>query len=301
MYYESPDTLWVNLFVPSTAECALGGATMTMETGFPEGDSATIRVALKKPTASRCQGAGGGVHARGAGFAVAVNGAAIEQPKLDTLYDPVAGGRVGGVDNEAEARSSTYVFITRTWTNGDMVTLALPKSLHLEPTPDNANVTAIMWGPLALAADLGPRNTRRGEEDPSGPVPVIVSESRSPDAFLEPGGRAGEFRTRGETRWLDRAESAPPMSFAPFYRTHRRTYSVYVDLLDPMSFASLKGVRDGERARATAMNSATIGRVVPGDAESERAANYQSEPKDRQAGRGNRRTSRAGTGGSRTT
>lgn len=294
VWYESSDTIYANLFVPSTAECTLGSARMSMETTFPEGDTATIHVTVPKPVAftlavRRPVWAGDG-------FAIALNGNAVEQPKLDTLYDPVAGGRAGSVDNQAEARSSTYVFITRTWTNGDMVTLALPKSLHLEPTPDNANVTAILWGPLALAADLGPRNTRRGEEDPSGPVPVIVSESRSPDAFLEPAGRAGEFRTRSATRWLDRTDSAPPMSFAPFYRTHRRTYSVYVDLLNPMSYASLKGVRDGERARATAMNSATIGRVVPGDAESERAANYQSEPKDRQAGRGNRRTSRAGAG-----
>ena len=294
VWYESDDTIWANQWVPSTAQFVLGGATLAMETGFPEGDSATIRVTVPKPTAftlavRRPVWAGDG-------FAIAVNGSAIAQPTLDTLYDPVAGGRPGGVGNEAERRSGTYALITRTWKSGDTVAISLPKSLHLEPTPDDADVTAIMWGPLALAADFGPRDTKRGEEDPSGPVPVIVSETRSPDAFLEGVGRPGEFRTRAAVRWLDRADAAPPMTFAPFYRTHRRTYSVYVDLLNAMSFASLKGTRDGERAHAAAMDSATIGRVMPGDAESEKGANYRSEPASRPVGRGNRRANRAGAG-----
>jgi hypothetical protein len=90
-------------------------------------------------------------------------------------------------------------------------------------------------------------------------------------------------------------KSHAPIAFAPFYRTHRRTYSVYVDLVDEVGFAALRAVRDGERAHAARMDYATIGRVVAGDAESEKAANYLSEPKDRPVGRG-RRASRAGTG-----
>ena len=294
VWYESNDTIWANLFVPSVAEFALGKAKLEMETSFPEGDSATIRVTLAKPTAftlavRRPVWAGDG-------FAIAVNGAAVVQPSFASLYDPVAGGRPGGVGNESENLASTYVYVTRTWANGDTVSLTVPKSLHLEPTPDNANVTAIMWGPLALAADLGPRDLKRGEEDPSGPVPVIVSESRVPGEFLESAGRAGEFRTRAGARWTDRADSAPPMAFAPFYRTQRRTYSVYVDLLDSQSFAALKGVQEGARTHAAAMDSRTIGRVMPGDTTSEKAANYQSEPANRPAPRVNRRATRAGTG-----
>ena len=294
VWYESSDTIWVNLFVPSTAEFALGGAKMSMETSFPDGDAATVRVTLAKPTVftlavRRPVWAGDG-------FAIAVNGSTVEQPKLDLLYDSVAGGRAGGVGNEAERRSSTFVQVTRTWKSGDTVTLAIPKSLHLEPTPDDANVTAIMWGPLALAADLGPRDTKRGEEDPSGPVPVLVSESRDPNELLAPAGRAGDFTTRKNTRMLEGGGTAADLTLRPFYRTHRRTYSVYADLLSPAAFASLKGARDAERAHSAAMDARTIGRVVAGDAASEQAANYKSEPANRPVGRGNRRTNRAGAG-----
>jgi len=294
VWYESDDTIYANLFVPSTAECTLARARMAMETDFPDGDSATIRVTVPKPAAftlavRRPAWAGDG-------FAVLLNGTRIEQPPLDTLYDPVAGGRAGGVGNEAESRASTYVRIARTWQSGDTVSLTLPKSLHLEPTHDDSRVTAIMWGPLALAADLGPRREERGDEDASGPVPVIVSESRDPMAVLQAVSASGDFTTRAETRWLDSGDKAPAMRFAPFYRTHRRTYSVYVDLVDRLSFAAMRGEREGARARDATRNSRTLGRVMAGNAESEKAANYQSEPANRPIGRGNRRTNRAGVG-----
>jgi hypothetical protein len=52
------------------------------------------------------------------------------------------------------------------------VALVLPKALHLEPTPDNPARTALLWGPLVLAGDLGAE--RRG--DPAEPVPVLVTD-----------------------------------------------------------------------------------------------------------------------------
>jgi DUF1680 family protein len=294
VWYESADTIWANLFVPSTAEFTLAKARLAMDTGFPDGDTATIRVALPAPkqftlAVRRPIWAGDG-------FAIAVNGSVLEQPKLSTLHDPVAGGRPGGVGNESARMSSTYVYLTRTWANGDTVSLTLPKSLHLEPTPDDANVTAIMWGPLALAADHGARDEKHGEEDPQMGAPVIVSESREPSDVLEPTSNAGDFRTRAAAPWLDGDKPAVPITFAPFYRTHRRIYSVYVDLWSPAELAARRGVRAAEKAHAAAMDRATIARVVPGDATSEKAVNYQSEPANRPVGRARRRTSRGGAG-----
>lgn len=293
VWYESDDTIWANLFVPSTAEFVLGRAKLAMESDFPDGDSATIRVTLPKPAQFTL--AVRRPYWAGDGFAIAVNGSAVAQPAFATLQDPVAGGRAGGVHNESESPASTYVYLTRTWSTGDTVRVTIPKSLVLEPTPDDPNVTAILWGPLALAADLGPRDLKRGEEDPSGPVPVIVDDSRAPSVFLVPAGRAGEFKTRSATYLLEPRQPAPPMQFAPFYRTHRRTYSVYVDLVDPPGYETLQATRESERRRTARMDTATVGRVVVGDADSEKAANYQSEPKERPVGRGRRR-SRAGNG-----
>ena len=297
VWYESDDTAWLNLFVPSTAQLALGEATMTLETGFPDGDAATIRVALPAPKAftlavRRPVWAGDG-------FAIAVNGRAIDQPTLDALYDPVAGGRPGGPGNEAESRSSTYVNITRTWQSGDTVTLSLPKSLRLEPTPDNPQVTAILWGPLSLAGDMGPRVADTAESAQvtvRPPVPMLVSESRALTEFVQPAGRAGDFTIRGVARMPGASGGGTDVALTPFYRTHRRRYSVYFDLVTPAQFDAHVAAMSAAREESARIEAATVGRVVAGNPQSERDANYQSDPADRAIGRSEGRTHRAGTG-----
>ena len=38
LYYESGDTLWVNLYAPSTADWKAAGVRLTVTTSFPEGE-----------------------------------------------------------------------------------------------------------------------------------------------------------------------------------------------------------------------------------------------------------------------
>ncbi|MEI6246458.1 MAG: beta-L-arabinofuranosidase domain-containing protein, partial [Acidobacteriota bacterium] len=83
LYYESADTIWVNLFVPSTAEFALGKAKLAMATGFPDGDTAKISLTLPAPkqftlAVRRPAWAGDG-------FTAKVNGTAVELPPFATL------------------------------------------------------------------------------------------------------------------------------------------------------------------------------------------------------------------------
>src|SRR6185369_8084848 len=51
IYYEAKDRLWVNLYTPSTANWEAAGAMLAMQTTFPEGDTATIKLTLQKPSA----------------------------------------------------------------------------------------------------------------------------------------------------------------------------------------------------------------------------------------------------------
>ncbi|HEY8462337.1 MAG TPA: glycoside hydrolase family 127 protein, partial [Blastocatellia bacterium] len=141
LYYESGDKLWVNIYAPSTAKWEAAGVDLAMDTNFPEGESASLKLTLKAPkqftlALRRPSWAG-------EGFAVKVNGRPVKQI-------PAPG---------------SYVELRRKWKTGDAIALALPKRLWLEPLPDNKRVTAIMWGPIALAGDLGPeRERRRGRQ-----------------------------------------------------------------------------------------------------------------------------------------
>jgi DUF1680 family protein len=52
IYYESGDRLWVNLYVPSTANWKSADVSVAMDTSFPEGESALLKLTLPKPKIS---------------------------------------------------------------------------------------------------------------------------------------------------------------------------------------------------------------------------------------------------------
>ena len=297
VYYESDDTVWVNLFVPSTAQLTVGaaaGASLAMDTDFPDGGSAKITVTSPKPkeftlAIRRPSWAGDG-------FAVKVNGAIVEQPTLASLRAGAAGGRDTGTD-ERVLQPSSFVELKRTWKTGDTIELSLPKSVRLEPTADNRRVAAIMWGPLVLAGDLGPRREGRAAAGTEPPVPMLVAADRPLTEWIVPSSaRIGDFRASQVARVPAQPALPGDVSLTPFYRTHRRTYSVYFDVITPADFDAKVAAIAEQRERARRLEAATVGFVQAGDMQPERDSNYQSEPTDRAVQRTNGRASRAGPG-----
>jgi len=230
IYYESGDKLWVNLYAPSTADWTAAGIRLAMDTDFPEGEAAKLTLTLESPKEFTL--ALRRPWWTGEGFAVKVNGEPVAQ---DSMRDtPPVGDPGRERDNRRRVEQSLpptsfYVELKRTWESGDIVELTLPKTLRLEPLPDNPRRVAILWGPLVLAGDLGPEIQRRGRggraEQPT--VPVFVAAERPVTEWLKPvSGKSGQFRTDGVGRESD-------VDFTPFYRLHRRTYGAYWDLLTP--------------------------------------------------------------------
>jgi hypothetical protein len=295
VYYESDDTVWVTLFVPSTAELALGNAKIAQESTFPDGDSAKFTLTLPKPkeftlAIRRPSWAGDG-------FTVKVNGTPVEQASLASLRAGAAGGRPMNEDDHGVPQASTFVSIKQTWKTGDTVELTIPKTVRLETTPDNKSVAAIMWGPLVLAGDLGPRREeRRGAMASAPPVPVLVSAGRPVSEWVVPtGSRAGDFHAKAVARVPSQAE-ASDVPLAPFYRTQERTYSVYFDVLTQGEFDSRVAAMTAARERQRRIEAATVSFIQPGDATAEKEYTYQSEPADRRAERTNGRSGRGGQG-----
>lgn len=262
IYYESGTTLHVNLYVPSTAEWQSAGTKVSVETDLPEGESVKLTLAPAVPReltlALRRPGWAG------EGFAVRVNG------------EPVAN----------LPPPASYFELKRTWRAGDVVSLTLPKSLRLEPLPDNPGRAAILWGPLVLAGDLGPENDFPAWK--LGAVPVFVAASRPVAEWLKPvAGRPGVFRTAGVGRESD-------VDLVPFYRLHRRTYAVYWDLFTPEAWKRKAAEYAAEREREGKVALATIAFVQPGEMQPERDFGFQGEETqpDRAAGRPCRRGSK---------
>jgi DUF1680 family protein len=241
IYYESGDRFWVNLFVPSTAKWQ--DTTVTMDTTFPDGDYATLKFALRRPKAftlllRRPSWAGDD-------FTVYVNGKPIAN-----LSPP-----------------GSYVELKRTWKTGDIVLLKLPKALHVEGLPDNRNRAALMWGPLVLAADLG-------EERRDAQIPAFVTDAKPIAEWLTPvTGMAGEFRATGRS-----IDDAPvELEFVPFYRLHRRTYSVYWDLYTHETWTRKLAEIAAQKTKQQTLEAATIAFYQPLDPEHDKAFNPQGE------------------------
>jgi len=248
IYYESADRLWVNLYVPSTANWKAAGVQFAMDTDFPEGEKATLKLnmqrakqftlALRRPSWSE------------AGFEVRING---------QLFKDVSA-------------PGTYVALKRRWKTGDVVTVVLPKSLRIEGLADNKNRAALMWGPLVLAGDLGPE--RRG--GPGDPIPSFLTESRPIEEWLKPEReKPGSFRSEGIGRLTDQSEKE--VEFIPFYRLHRRTYSIYWDLYNSDTWTKRLAEVAAENARSKQIDSMTTVFVQPGDTQKEKEFNQQGE------------------------
>ena len=265
IYYASPEKLWVNLYAPSTAEWQAAGVTVKMDTSFPEGDAARLTVTPKAPKAFT-------IALRrpawvGEGFAVKVNGSQVPESlsPRSLVRGPGSSGPGPG----------SYVEVTRTWKTGDTIAIALPKTLRLEPTPDNPRRTAIIWGPLVVAADLGPEPPRGGGRGGPPPAPVdvpaLVSASRNPSDWLKPvDGRPGTFRTDAVGKDRD-------VELSPFYRLHRRIYAAYLDLYTPAEWEKKSADVAAERERQRQLEAATVAFVQPGEMQTERDFNQQGE------------------------
>jgi hypothetical protein len=269
LYYSSPAKLWVNVYAPSTAEWAAEGVTLSMDTTFPEGDSAkltlsmtapkTFTVAMRRPRWA------------GDGFRALMNG--------EPVSDVTAPG--------------TYVEITRAWKSGDAIELTMPKTLRLEPLANDPHRAAIMWGPLMLAGDLGSEPARTGgrgggQSMPAIDIPAIVTASANPSEWIKPvAGKPGLFRTDGVGKAHD-------IDLVPFYREHRRIYMGYFDIYTPSDWAKKSADIAAERDRQRQLEASTVAFLQPGEMQPERDFNQQGE--NTTVARLNQRTGRTGRG-----
>jgi hypothetical protein len=143
-----------------------------------------------------------------------------------------------------------------------------------------------MWGPLVLAGDLGP------DERGAGPTesPALVTAEKPLAEWLHPvADNLGVFRTVGVGRNTDGQTNE--VQFVPFYRLHRRTYSIYWDLDTDAIWTKKIEELKAERAKQQKLQAATIAFLPPGDTEKEKSFDARSEessPETRHGRRGRR-------------
>jgi DUF1680 family protein len=209
-YYRDARSLWVNLFFASAVNWREKGVVIRQETRFPEEAGTRLVIQTKSPTQF-------GLNVRIPYWvqdaSVTINGKPFRP-------------------NERLAPAS-YAKIERRWKNGDIVEVKLPMRLHLQSTPDDSSLAAIMYGPVVLAGELGTENLdpkRIYSDDKilhggfsAIAVPEFAGDRNALDKWIQPASAKAKpltFRTVGAGRPED-------VTLSPFYRLFDQRYCVY--------------------------------------------------------------------------
>ncbi|WP_347593945.1 beta-L-arabinofuranosidase domain-containing protein [Streptomyces sp. B6B3] len=130
IYFRSADgsTLWVNLYTASTLTWAERGFTITQRTDFPREQGTTLTVDGSGPLDIRLR-VPGWAAPTAAGFAVTVNGSPVP---------------------DASPRPGSYLTLSRTWSPGDTIEVAMPFPVRIERAIDSPSTQSAFSGPLLL-------------------------------------------------------------------------------------------------------------------------------------------------------
>ena len=157
---------------------------------------------------------------------VTVSGSGTFTMKLRVPYWATAGFTVsvnGDVVIDG-ATPSSYVAIERTWNDGDVVTVNMPYTVHLDKTPDTVDgdvVASLMYGPMVMVA-----KDTRDTYVPMNWYTVSANDSNLDQvvSIVEPAGT-------GETPHL----TLDGLDFYPMYDAYNYRYHAYVKLLETKS------------------------------------------------------------------
>ncbi|MHC4617772.1 MAG: glycoside hydrolase family 127 protein [Planctomycetota bacterium] len=207
IYFHNDKGVYVNLFIASELDWPAKGIRIRQKTAFPEEQGTTLIIKAANETE------------------FALN---IRIPYWATNPVTVA---INGKKPDVRIEPASYITLKRTWKDGDRVKVTMPMSLHLDRMPDDANLAAIMYGPLVLAGELGTEGLnpktlyaasqgvlRNIQVDPG---PDFVADPENLDSWIKPiAGRPLNFRTVNAGRPKD-------VTLVPFHRLFGRRYAIY--------------------------------------------------------------------------
>lgn len=245
IYFHNETQLYVSQFIASKLTWQEKGLTLSQRTNYPEEQGTTLIVQAEQPVEMSLL---------------------VRYPYWATEgIELIVNDRRLNIDQEA----GSFVEIKRTWNDGDVVVLRFPFSLRLEAMPDDADRVAIMYGPLVLAGELGKVDDANANEMDY--VPVIMTENRDPNLWLEPiSGAHNAFQTMG-------VGSPRNFSLRPFYQTHDIRYSVYFDLFNQEKWKAHQLEYQAKLADKKVLESKTIDFLQFGEMQPERDHKLQGD------------------------
>jgi DUF1680 family protein len=208
IYFAGTDSLWVNLYIPSTVNWPDREVALTQETLFPKADKVRLRLSCKKPIHLS-------LHLRLPGWLAAPARVAINGKLLPPEGVPGAG---------------RYLTLSQRWSNGDTIELSLPMSVRVRPAMDDSAVVSFFHGPVLLAGALGKQDMPASDTAtspqqfhklPAPPVPPLLAGLA--DALVAATNPPMHVRVAG----AGSTNTPSEIPLVPFYDLHHQRYTVY--------------------------------------------------------------------------
>ena len=214
VFFRRGGDVYVNQFIASTLDWKEEGLFIDQVTQFPQEQGTTLKIKSSHAVART-------IHVRIPGWTAGAAQVTINGRALEAIADP-----------------GSYLAIRRIWQDGDTIGISLPMELRQEALPGDDSVTAVLYGPVVLAADLG-------AGPPDGPDRVIHSGDTSPKNLPAPdllpkaasGSGVGpeqwvQTESKSELRFKVAAEGAK-YELMPMYRIRDQRYAVYWQIGNP--------------------------------------------------------------------
>lgn len=256
IYFHDNNNLYVNLFSPSELNWREKGVVIRQETTFPEEGNTRFVISTQEPQTFTLH---------------------IRQPTWATVAPILT---VNGDVVPFPSTPGSYIEVSRSFRDGDVIEFKMPMQLRLEAMPDNPNRVAIMYGPIVLGGALGTKDMPVGGpfadsdtafiEEPTPDVPVFVLPSTSLEDWIKPvAGDPLTFHTVGAGQPYD-------VVLKPFYKIHRERYSIYWDIFDAAGWAAEQQAYEAAREAQRAIDVATVEAVRLGIMLVEEEHHFQS-------------------------
>lgn len=235
---DATNGLYVNLFIPSILTWSKKKIEIHQETSFPESDSIILKVKTKKPREFT-------LHLRYPSWAK--NGFEV---------------RVNGLKYNLKGVPGSFISITRTWSDKDMVSFRLPMGFSSEAALGDEHLRAFLFGPIVLSADF------EGKTPESYPV-AVVDDFNKADSVVVPTDRPLEFRWRTAQPYA--------VKMKPYYKMQDGKIMVYFEHYSHADWNSQKDAILLRQNHGKWVQEKTVSHFRPGEMQPERDHHLSGE------------------------
>lgn len=250
-YTHNNDSLYVNLFMPTTLNWRDKGVILTQETSFPYTPSSKITIQ------------------QGGTFTLLVR-----HPSWDADFKvTVNGTAVTGTEVKG------YLPINRTWSAGDVVGISLPMTVSVVPLQNYTDYVAFKYGPILLSAKTGTDNltglfadasrmghVASGEQKNLYSAPLLIgTRDNLAEAVELIDADSLHFRINGyysDGKWSN-------LVLQPFSTIQEARYMMYWMNVNEEKWDSIKTMLEAQEAAAQLLERRTVDYVITGTQQSE--------------------------------